>query len=64
MLVTIGNKQYLIEGMLLGGQLPAWMLIKYEGKQMTANQFNKLPDADKLELTRHVQQHIKNMERR
>jgi hypothetical protein len=58
MIVTVGSKEYVIEGLLLGGQVPAWRLIKHSGRPMTHNQFAALPDADKRALAEHVQQYI------
>jgi hypothetical protein len=63
MTVTVGGKEYVIEGWLLGGQVPAWKLIKQGGVPMTHELFNKLPDADKRALTEHVQQYINSHER-
>jgi hypothetical protein len=62
MIVTVGGKEYVIEGLLLGGQLPAWKLIKQDGKPMTHESFDKLPAADKDALFQHVQQHLKNLQ--
>ena len=59
MTVTVGGKQYVIEGIAFG-TVPAWKLIKQDGKPMTHEQFDKLPDADKHALMEHVQRHIRN----
>jgi hypothetical protein len=64
MIVTVGGKEYVIEGILLGGQVPAWKLIKQDGKPMTHDLFNRLPDADKRVLTEHVQRHINSLKTR
>ena len=60
MLVNVGGKDYEISG-LAYGRLPAWSLIKSGGVQLTAEAFDRLPDADKVELARHVQAHINSL---
>jgi hypothetical protein len=62
--VTVGGKEYLFDGMLLGGQIPAWKFVRYAGKPMTHDQFAALPDTDKIVLTEYVERHIKAAERR
>lgn len=63
MIVTVGGKQYEIEGILYGMR-PAWELIKQDGKPMTGDRFNKLPETDKAELFEHVQEHLKKLQGR
>jgi hypothetical protein len=60
MVVTIGGKQYVIEGVAYG-RVAAWKLIKQDGKPMTLESFNKLPDADKHSLAQHAQQYINSL---
>jgi hypothetical protein len=60
MIVTVGGKEYEIEGIAYG-TVPAWKLIKRDGKPMTHELFDKLPDADKRALLEHVQQHINKL---
>ena len=63
MIVTVGGKEYEIEGMVFG-TLPAWKLIKQDGKPITHELFDKLPDADKRALMEHVQRHINSLQGR
>lgn len=58
MVVTVGGRQYEIAGLLLGGQVPAWMFIKQDGQPMTHKLFDALPDADKRTLAEYVQRRI------
>jgi hypothetical protein len=60
MIVTVGGKEYEIAGVPYG-TLPAWKLIKLDGKPMTKELFDTLPDADKRALFEHVQQHINSL---
>jgi hypothetical protein len=62
MVVTVGGKQYAIDGWLLGGQVPVWRFIQHDGKPMTHETFSKLPDADQRELAEHVHRYIKTTE--
>ncbi len=56
MTVNVSGKEYVIEELLLGGEVPAWKLIKQGGVPVTHELFNNLPEADKRALTEHVQQ--------
>jgi hypothetical protein len=60
MIVTVGGKKYEIGGIAYG-TAPAWKLIKQDGKPLTHELFDKLPDADKRALVEHVQQHINKL---
>lgn len=60
MIVTVGGKQFEISGIAYG-TVPAWKLIKHDGKPLTAEQFNQLPEADKRSLVEYVQRHIKGL---
>ena len=61
MMVTVGGKQYEIDGIAFG-TVPVWKLIIQEGKPITHEQFNALPDADKHTLFDYVNQYIKNLQ--
>jgi hypothetical protein len=60
MIVNVGGNEYVIEGVAFG-KVPAWKLIKHDGKPMTHELFDKLPDADKHALMEHVQRHINGL---
>ena len=59
-IVTVGSKQYEITGWLLGGARPVWHFIRQDGKPMTHELFNALPDADKKALADHVKRHVEH----
>jgi len=57
MTVTVGGKQYEISGGAYGS-IPAWDLIKYDGKRMTGEQFRSLPVADQQELIEYIRKYL------
>ncbi len=61
MVVTVSDREYEIGGIAYG-KVPAWALIKTNGRQLTAEYFKKLPDADKHALVKYVQQHIAKLQ--
>jgi hypothetical protein len=64
MVVTVGGKGYVIEGIAYG-KVPAWKLIKQQdGTPMTHELFDRLPDADKRALAEYVQRHVNGLQGR
>lgn len=60
--ITVGGKDYLVGGIIFGGKTAIWLFIKHgNGTPMKADEFNKLPDADKLALSEAVQQNVHGM---
>jgi len=60
--INVGGKDYLIGGILLGGQRPVWTFIKHSnGEPMKADEFNQLPEADRRALSEAVQQNVRGL---